>query len=109
MKRYGVDPGWGRRRSHQGYQPICAIGFQHTLDIIFDWHTTYPPDRVEAFLEEKFEIQDRIVRRALTDRGFDPDELIARNKAVYDQEQAAIDAVRHRRLQAAGALDGVPA
>lgn len=100
MKRYEVEPGWGKRRSHQGFQPICVIGFQHTLDILFDWHTTYPPDRVEAFLEEKFEIQDRIIRRALLDRGFDPDELIARNKAVYDEEERRIQALRAERLTA---------
>ena len=45
MKEHDIDPGWGKRRSHQGFQPICAIGFQHALDIMFDWHTTYPPDR----------------------------------------------------------------
>ena len=33
--------------SHQGFQPICVLGF-HALDIVFDWHTTYPPDRVMA-------------------------------------------------------------
>ncbi len=100
MKEYDVEPGWGKRRSHQGFQPICVIGFQHTLDILFDWHTTYPPDRVEAFLEDKFEIQDRIIRRSLLDRGYDPDELIARNKAVYDEEERQIQALRARRLAA---------
>ena len=71
-----MEPGWGKRRSHQGFQPICVIGFQHALDIMFDWHTTYPPDRVEEFLEEKFVIQERLIRQALADRGHDPDELI---------------------------------
>ena len=66
------DPGWGKRRSHQGFQPICAIGFQHTLDILFDWHTTYPPDRVEEFLTEKTKIMDQIIRRELIVRGHDP-------------------------------------
>lgn len=98
MERFGVEPGWGKRRSHQGFQPICVIGFQHTLDILFDWHTTYPPDRVAAFLEEKFEIQDRIIRRALQNQGHDPDELIERNLAKYNEEQEAIEAVRARRI-----------
>jgi hypothetical protein len=93
----GVEPGWGRRRSHQGFQPICVIGFQHSLDILADWHTTYPADRVGQFLEDKMVIMDRVIRRALTDRGFDPDELIARNKVNYDEEEAAIMVVRRAR------------
>ena len=63
MKEHNIEPGWGKRRSHQGFQPICAIGFQHTLDILFDWHTTYPPDRVEQFLDDKGKIMDEIIRR----------------------------------------------
>ncbi len=94
LREQGIDPGWGARRSHQGYQPICLIGFQHSLDIVFDFHTTYPPDRVAAFLDEKFEIMDRIIRRNLADRGHDPDELIARNLAVFHEEEAEMAAVR---------------
>lgn len=90
MKEFDIEPGWGKRRSHQGFQPICAIGFQHTLDILFDWHTTYPPDRVEEFLSEKTKIMDRIIRRELSDRGHDPDELIERNKNQYEREEARI-------------------
>jgi len=99
LKERGVEPGWGKRRSHQGFQPICLIGFQHAFDIMFDWHTTYPPDRVEAFLEEKAVIMDRIIRRALTERGLDPDELIARNLAQYNEEEEAILKVRAAREQ----------
>lgn len=94
LRDHNIEPGWGRRRSHQGYQPICLIGFQHALDIMFDWHTTYPPDRVEAFLEEKAVIMDRIIRRSLAERGHDPDELIERNQAVYAREEARIQALR---------------
>lgn len=97
MKERNVEPGWGKRRSHQGFQPICLIGFQHTLDILFDWHTTYPPDRVRAFLEEKYVVMDRIIRRMLQERGHDPDELIERNLKVYHEEERAIAAVRARR------------
>ena len=97
MSERNVEPGWGKRRSHQGFQPICLIGFQHTLDILVDWHTTYPPDRVRAFLEEKYVIMDRVIRQMLKDRGHDPDELIERNLAVYNEEEKAIAAVRARR------------
>jgi hypothetical protein len=91
MKEHDIDPGWGKRRSHQGFQPICAIGFQHALDIVFDWHTTYPPDRVEAFLEDKMVVMDKIIRRELIERGHDPDELIERNKKVYQREESRIE------------------
>ena len=94
LKEYDIEPGWGKRRSHQGFQPICAIGFQHSLDILFDWHTTYPPDRVEAFLTEKAAIMDRIIRRSLIERGHDPDQLIEENKRAYTIEQEKIDAKR---------------
>jgi len=97
MKRFGVEPGWGRRRSHQGYQPICLIGFQHTLDILFDWHTTYPPDRVAEFLDDKALVMDRIIRRGLIERGHDPDALIERNLRKYAEEEAAIQRVRAER------------
>ncbi len=94
LREHGIDPGWGARRSHQGYQPICLIGFQHSLDIVFDFHTTYPPDRVAAFLDEKFEIMDRVIRRLLADRGHDPEALIARNLAVFEEEEAEMAAAR---------------
>jgi hypothetical protein len=97
MRAHDIEPGWGRRRSHQGFQPICVIGFQHALDIVFDWHTTYPPDRVEEFLVDKAVIMDRIIRRTLAERGHDPDELIERNRVIYEREEAAIAAVRAKR------------
>jgi len=94
LREHGIDPGWGARRSHQGYQPICLIGFQHSLDIVFDFHTTYPADRVAAFLDEKFALMDGIIRARLAARGHDPDELIARNLEVFHQEEAAMAAAR---------------
>ena len=92
LRSHGIDPGWGARRSHQGYQPICLIGFQHGLDILFDVHTTYPPDRVEQFLDEKMVIMERLIREGLAAKGHDPDELIERNLRKYEAEEAAINA-----------------
>ena len=86
--------GLGARRSHQGFQPICVLGFQHTLDIIFDFHTTYPPDRVAEFLDAKFQIMDRIIRRVLTERGHDPDRLIEKNLTKYQAEEDAMSKAR---------------
>lgn len=97
LREHDVEPGWGKRRSHQGFQPICLLGFQHTLDIVIDWHTTYPPDRVGQFLDDKFEIMDRVIRRMLESKGYDADELIARNVAKYQEEEAAIQALRARK------------
>lgn len=94
LREHGIDAGWGARRSHQGYQPICLIGLQHSLDIVFDFHTTYPPDRVERFLDDKYVIMDAIIRETLTERGYDPDELIEQNRARYDAETALIDEAR---------------
>ena len=94
MKQYNVEPGWGKRRSHQGFQPICAIGFQHTLDILFDWHTTYPPDRVEKFLTDKAEIMDEIIHRELEARGHNAEELIQKNIEVYNREEERIQKKR---------------
>lgn len=96
LRHHGIAPGWGRRRSHQGYQPICLLGFQHTLDILFDWHTTYPPDRVATYLDDKAKVMDRVIREALVARGHDPEELIARNRATYEREERAIRALRER-------------
>ena len=93
----GIDPGWGVRRSHQGYQPICLIGFQHSLDIVFDAHTTYPAERVADFLDEKYVILEQVIRDRLAKRGHDPDELIERNLRVYRAEEA--DMARARAAQ----------
>ena len=82
------------RRSHQGFQPICVLGFQHALDIVFDWHTTYPPDRVASFLDAKFEIMDKIIRRALELRGVDPDQAIEETTAIYNAEEEKMAVIR---------------
>jgi hypothetical protein len=99
LQENGMDPGWGARRSHQGYQPICLLGFQHAFDIVFDWHTTYPPDRIAAFLDEKFEIMDKVIRKTLIARGYDPDDALARTKTQYDLEEAQMAAIRARQAE----------
>jgi len=45
-------------------------------------------------LTEKAKVMDRIIRRELTERGHDPDELIARNKEVYEREEKRIQEKR---------------
>ena len=60
------------------------LGFQHALDIVFDFHTTYPPDRVRNFLDEKYVIIDDIIRRTLQAKGLDPDELIEANMKQFE-------------------------
>jgi hypothetical protein len=97
LAEHDIEAGWGARRSHQGYQPICLLGFQHAFDIVFDWHTTYPPDRIAAFLDEKFEIMDKVIRKTLIARGYDPDDALARTKAQYDLEEAQMAAIRARQ------------
>ncbi len=97
LAQHDIEAGWGARRSHQGFQPICVLGFQHALDIVFDWHTTYPPDRVADFLDAKFEIMDLIIRRTLEHRGIDPDQAIEETKATYDAEEIAMEKVRRQQ------------
>ena len=94
LAQHGMEPGWGARRSHNGFQPICVLGFQHALDVVFDVHTTYDAERVEAFLDTKFVIMDRIIRRMLEARGLDPDECIEANLRQYRAEEEAIQALR---------------
>lgn len=94
LQEHGVEPGWGRRRSHQGYQPICLLGFQHGLDILVDFHTTYPPQRIAGYLDEKAELSDQLIRGLLRARGHDPDRLIAENLDRYAAEEEAIQRVR---------------
>lgn len=94
LAQHDIEAGWGVRRSHQGFQPICVLGFQHALDIVFDWHTTYPPDRVASFLDAKFEIMDKIIRRALELRGVDPDQAIEETTAIYNAEEEKMAVIR---------------
>jgi hypothetical protein len=97
LAQHDIEAGWGARRSHQGFQPICVLGFQHALDIVFDWHTTYPPDRVADFLDAKFEIMDLIIRRTLQHRGIDPDQAIAETKAIFDAEEREMEIIRAKQ------------
>jgi hypothetical protein len=94
LRRHGIDPGWGARRSHQGFQPICLIGFQHSLDILFDLHTTYPADRVDRYLDDKFVVMDAVVRRTLKERGHDPDALIRKNLDQFEAEGEEMARIR---------------
>jgi hypothetical protein len=96
-KEADLLPGWGKRRSHNGHQPICLLGFQHGLDVVADVHTTYNPAHVARFLDDKFPTMERLIRERLRQRGFDPDELIQRNLAKYQREQDRIDAHRAER------------
>jgi hypothetical protein len=96
-KEADLLPGWGKRRSHNGHQPICLLGFQHSLDVVADVHTTYNPAHIKRFLEDKFPVMERLIRERLAQRGFDPDELIERNLATYQREQDRIEA--HRATQ----------
>ena len=107
LRKHGIEPGWGARRSHQGFQPICLLGFQHGLDIVFDMHTTYPPDRVERFLQDKFVIMEQLVRSLLSRRGLDPDALIAANLERFSAEEAKLAQVRAAR-SGGPALGSVP-
>ena len=96
LRSHNIDPGWGRRRSHNGFQPICLLGFQHALDIVIDFHTTYNPAQVSRWLDDRMPAMERIIRETLLAKGLDPDELVARNKAVYAEEEARIQVVRSR-------------
>ena len=98
LRKHGIEPGWGARRSHQGFQPICLLGFQHGLDIVFDMHTTYPPDRVTRFLQDKFVVMERLVHSLLTARGLDSQALIAANLERYGAEEAKLAQVRAARI-----------
>ena len=109
LRRNGIEAGWGARRSHQGYQPICLIGFQHSLDIVFDFHTTYPPDRVAQFLDDKYVIMDEIIRETLRNKGYDPQELIEANLARHAEEDGLIAEVRAESAAAAEAAPSTPA
>lgn len=102
LRAHGLEAGWGVRRSHQGFQPICLLGFQHGLDIVFDVHTTYPPARVQAYLDEKAEVMEQVVRASLLAKGLDPDALIAANRRVYAEEESAMRRLEGRAQGAAG-------
>lgn len=91
LASHNIHPGYGFRRSVQGYQPVCVLGFQHGMDILFDLHTTYRPNRVEAFLDEKFLIMEKIIERWFEQKGIALQPLIDANLALYQAEQAALD------------------
>lgn len=104
LQQHGIEAGWGARRSHQGYQPICVLGFQHSLDIVFDLHTTYPPDKVARYLEDKYVVMEQLIRKLLIHRGLDPDKLIAENLERYQEEERLLEEVRAARGDAGPSL-----
>lgn len=94
LAEHDMEPGWGRRRSHNGYQPICLLGMQHATDIVFDFHTTYDPQRVAAYLDAKFPVMEELIHRQLQERGLDPQACIERNLEKYEREEQALREVR---------------
>ena len=100
LAQHEIEAGWGARRSHQGFQPICVLGFN--MRSISHLIGTPPTRQTEVanFLDAKFEIMDIIIRRTLEHRGIDPDQAIEETKATYDAEEIAMAKVREQ--QAAG-------
>lgn len=92
LKKHNIHPGYGIRRSVQGYQPMCAIGLQHILDVLFDFRLRYPPEQVSRYLDAKFLIMDKLIRDYFTGKGMDLDALIAANKAQFDREEERLAA-----------------
>lgn len=91
LASHNIHPGYGFRRSVQGYQPVCVLGFQHGMDILFDLHTTYQPRRVDAFLDEKYQIMEKIIERWFEQKGTPLAPLLEANRLQYQLEQDALD------------------
>jgi len=80
MKDVGMWVGYRFRRGVHGVQPICIPGMQHLGDVFFDMHTTYPPEKVEAYINSREELIREVVTARVRAAGLDLDECIARNQ-----------------------------
>lgn len=92
LAQHNIHPGYGIRRSVQGYQPMCVIGLQHFMDVLFDIRLKYPAEGVGSFLEEKLEIMGELIEAHFKARGIDLAALIARNVEQYEVEETRLRA-----------------
>ncbi len=81
MEDAGMWSGYRFRRGVHGVQPICIQGFQHIGDVVFDWHTVYPPDKVEKYIRDKSPLIGKIVKEYFNEKNMDVEKLIELNKA----------------------------
>ena len=89
----GMWYGYRFRRGVHGVQPICLQGFQHIGDVIFDWHTVYPPDKVAKYIRDKTPVIDAIIREYFDAKNMDVQKLIEKNK----EQQNITEPFRHMK------------
>ena len=92
MERAGIWVGYRFRRGVHGVQPICIPGFQHILDVLVDFHTTYDPDKVQKYIRSRWPMMKAIVAEFFRQRNLPLDELIQRNMRQYEAAEKLIAA-----------------
>lgn len=90
LKEHNIHPGYGLRRSVQGYQPMCVIGLQHILDVVLDVRPYYPEKATGEFLDDKYQLMDKLIEAYFAEKGVDMQALVERNLAQYEIEEAAL-------------------
>ena len=90
MERAGIWVGYRFRRGVHGVQPICIPGFQHILDVLVDFHTTYDPDKVQKYIRSRWPMMKAIVEEFFRQRNLPLEELIQRNMRQYEAAEKLI-------------------
>jgi hypothetical protein len=91
MADAGMWSGYRFRRGVHGVQPICLQGFQHIGDVVFDWHTDYPDDKVRKYIQDKTPLIKKIIQEYFDEKNMDIEKLIELNKV----QQSASEAFDH--------------
>ncbi|MBN2055206.1 hypothetical protein JW905_09810 [bacterium] len=91
LQEAGIWVGMRFRRGVHGVQPICLPGLQHIGDVLFDWHTTYDPEKVAAYIRSREPLMDRYIREHFTGKGKDVDLMVQETRTrLLPFELAAI-------------------
>lgn len=106
LKQFEVWPGWNFRKVAMGVQPPCLFGIaMHHLDIFFDIHPQPDRNYMTAFVRDRVEMVQRMVRARLERKGIDVDERVARLRALnagewerYGTDAPMLDNLAERRL-----------
>ena len=86
MEDSGMWTGYRFRRGVHGVQPICLPGLQHIGDVLFDMHTAYPAEGVEAYIESREETIRAQVEQRLAAAGLNLEEQIALNQKQLEEK-----------------------
>lgn len=89
--------GYRFRRGVHGVQPICIPGLQHIGDVLFDLHTTYSAERVQAYIQSREPLMDEIISNYFKAKSMELSTLIDETRSILTKDEVDKVALRLAR------------